>query len=384
MIRAWWLTAFIALEPVGEASANALEPVSFSAIPGWATSELDGAFAAFRRSCAEILETGNAFQRQVMYGGKRRHWREVCSAAATMDNSRRFFETHFVPMKVRDKRRPEGLFTGYYEPEVEGSFLPDALFNVPIYGKPADLVAFDGEQRGKTGLAYGRLVNHLPAPYASRKEIEKGALAGQGLELVWLKDWADAYFLHVQGSGRIRLADGTILRLVYAAKSGRPYTGIGTILVARGIISPEAMSMQAIRAWMRHHPEDARELMWKNESFIFFRAIEMPDATLGPIGAQHVQLTPERSLAVDRELWMFGTPVWLDTVAPAGPNGETRPFRQLLIAQDTGSAIKGLARGDVFWGTGEAAEIAAGHMKSAGQMIVLLPRGLAADMGLRP
>lgn len=366
---------------MGKAVAHPLEAVSFADIPGWATSDHGAALEAFRRSCAEIRKTGAAFQRIVTYGGERRHWQHACSEAGIADNPRRFFETHFVPLKVHDDRRPEGLFTGYFEPEVEGSLTAETGYMVPVYGKPTDLVHFDSHHAGS---AYGRMVDGRPSPYPSRKEIEQGALAGQKLELLWLKDWADAFFIHIQGSGRIRLPDGGISRLSFAAKSGRPYTSIGAILVDRGIIPRDEMSMQAIRAWMRHNPDDARELMWKNESFIFFRTVELPDPALGPLGAQHVQLTPERSLAVDRDLWMFGMPVWLDTVAPLGPKGEHEPFRQLLIAQDTGSAIKGLARGDVFWGSGKKAETAAGHMKSAGEMIVLLPSALVKEMRFRP
>ncbi len=366
------------------ASAATLEPVEFRVIPGWTEDDFDAALEAFRRSCTEILNAGAAFQRPVTYGGERRHWTDVCSAAETASDARNYFESNFVPLKVRDGQRPQGLFTGYYEPEVEGRLSPDAVFHVPIYRKPADLVSFGRQGQDQTGMAHGRMIEGRPAPYATRQDIEAGALAGKGLELLWLKDWADAFFIHVQGSGRVRLEDGTIVRLAYAAKSGHPYTGIGGILAARGAFSRDEMSMQAIRSWMGINPQAARELMWQNESFIFFRTQTMPNPALGPIGAQHVQLSSGRSLAIDRNAWMFGTPVWLDTTAPTGPGGGLEPFRRLLIAQDTGSAIKGLARGDVFWGSGENAETAAGHMKSAGRMIVLLPVGLVRDMGLAP
>lgn len=220
------------------------------------------------------------------------------------------------------------------------------------------------------------------APYLTRRDIEEGALEGQGLEIVWLRDWADAFFIQVQGSGRVRLAEGGMLRLSYAAKSGHPYTGIGGLLVQRGVLSEEAMSMQAIRRWMSRNPRDARELMWENKSFVFFREIELEDPALGALGAQHVQLTPRRSLAIDRSLWMFGTPVWLDTHAPAEEGSRMVEFRHLLIAQDTGSAIRGLARGDVYWGFGAAAAALAGPMKSTGAMTVLLPVEVAGELGL--
>jgi membrane-bound lytic murein transglycosylase A len=182
------------------------------------------------------------------------------------------------------------------------------------------------------------MVAGKPVPYFTRMEIEKGALAEQGLEIAYLRDWADAYFIHLQGSGRVRLEDGTAMRLTFDAKSGRPYTGIGSLLVARGVLTADEVSMQSIRYWMAAHPHEARSLMWENQSFIFLREIQLEDPRLGALGAQHVQLTPRRSLAIDRSQWMLGTPIWIDIEVPSGEEG-TLPFRQLLIAQDTGSAI---------------------------------------------
>jgi membrane-bound lytic murein transglycosylase A len=190
--------------------------------------------------------------------------------------------------------------------------------------------------------------------------------------------------MQIQGSGRVRLSDGSLLRLAYAGKTGQPYTGIGGLLVARGAFTRDEMSMQATRAWMAKDEKAARELMWENKSFVFFREVDLGDPKLGPPGAQKVLLTPRRSLAVDRSLWMFGTPVWLDTMAPSGAKGQPVIFRHLMIAQDTGTAIKGYVRGDVFWGAGERAALTAGHMKSAGIMIVLLPKDLAGELTTQP
>ncbi|WP_366935496.1 MltA domain-containing protein [Aestuariivirga sp.] len=303
-------------------------------------------------------------------------------AAFDAGDARSFFERLFRAYRVHDPERPEGLFTGYYEPEVEGSRTRTETFHVPVYRRPPDLVSFHDRAAEETGLAYGRLVSGKAQPYLSRREIEAGALAGQGLEIVWLRDWADAFFIHIQGSARVHLAEGGTLRLSYAAKSGLPYTGIGTILVRQGVLPEDAMSMQAIRRWMAAHPREARELMWENKSFVFFRDAALEDQALGALGAQHVQLTPRRSLAVDRALWMFGMPVWLDTLAPSGQGNRMTHIRQLLVAQDTGSAIKGLARGDVFWGFGDEAAHIAGPMKSAGLMTVLLPVAVAGELGL--
>ena len=361
---------------------NHLSQASFATLVGWDGHDHDAARAAFRRSCREMLEQGSGFRRPVHYGGSPTSWRSTCLAAFEAGSARAYFETRFRALRVNDRERPEGLFTGYFEPEVEGSRNHGPDFHVPVYRRPPDLMTFRDGETGGSGLNYGRLVDGAPSAYLTRHEIEEGALAGQGLELVWLKDWADAFFIQIQGSGRVRLAEGGTMRLSYAAKSGLPYTGIGGLLVKRGVLRADAMSMQAIRAWMAKHPEAARELMWENQSFVFFREVELEDPELGALGAQHVQLTPRRSLAVDRSLWMFGTPVWLDTMASVGTGNAMTSFRQLLIAQDTGSAIKGLARGDVYWGFGEDAARVAGPMKSSGEMTVLLPLEVAEELGL--
>jgi membrane-bound lytic murein transglycosylase A len=365
----------------GGSAACSLERVSFGDLDGWNHGDWAEALQAFRRSCQEILEHGAGFSRQARFGGTRSAWLDTCRGALETGDARHFFETWFRPYRVRDAERPEGLFTGYFEPEVEGSRTASACFSVPLYRRPPDLVTFPEAVRARTGMAYGRMIKGQATPYFSRREIEEGALAGQGLELVYLKDWADAFFIHVQGSGRVRLEDGSTMRLTYDAKSGLPYTGIGSLLVEQGAIARQDMSMQAIRSWMAEHPQKARALMWNNRSFIFFREalLERPD--LGALGAQHVQLTPRRSLAVDRREWMLGTPVWLDTNIPSGEEGRMIPFRQLLIAQDTGSAITGLARGDVYWGVGEDAARIAGPMKSPGTMTVLLPIPVAEELG---
>ncbi len=357
-----------------------LTAISFDAVKGWASDDHAAALAAFHRSCTEILDTANAFARDVRYGGERKDWLEVCAKAGKAPTARKFFETEFQALRVADPVRPEGLFTGYYEPQAEGSRTQGNGFAVPIYRKPDDLVAFDAATQQRLGLKYGRMADGKPAGYFSRREIEQGALKGKGLELVWLKSWEDAFFIHVQGSGRIRFADGSFMRLAYGAKTGQPYTGIGGVLVERGVLTKDNMSMQALRGWMKDNPQAARELMWENKSFVFFREVKVDDPSLGAPGAQKVSLTPYRSLAVDRSLWMFGTPIWLDTETPSSPDGTLETFRHLMVAQDTGTAIKGHVRGDVYWGWGDKAALTAGQMKSPGRMIVLLPKPLAARL----
>lgn len=360
---------------------HALEPLCFGQIEGWLEDDLSDAIDPLRQSCAVLLRDADIFRGKPSYGGEPRHWQEACHAALLETDMRHWLETYFRPFRVKDPDRPEGLFTGYYVPECEGRRQRTGDFTVPLFRVPPDLVVFDDDQRRASGLPSGRIVNGRPQPYLTRKEIDSGALANQGLEIAWVRDRADAYFMQVQGSGRLRLEDGSILHLGFAAKSGLPYTSIGPLLVARGILRRENLSMQAIRRWMTENPEHALQLMWENDSFVFFDVVPADLASRGPLGAGRVVLTPERSIAVDNTIWMYGTPVWLATEVPMRDHPVKRPFRRLLIAQDAGSAIRGLARGDVFWGTGEKAAHTAGHMKSPGTMIVLLPCPLAASLG---
>lgn len=293
----------------------------------------------------------------------------------TDDAARAFFANNFRVFAIADRGKRDGLFTGYYEPELRGSRTPSDRFSVPIYRRPDDLVtvdlgAFNDEWRGRR-LA-GRVEDGRLKPYPTRADITSGALSDQGLELVWVDDPIGAFFLQVQGSGRVRLEEGGDLRIGYAATNGRPYRSIGREMIARGLMKREEVSLQSLRDWLKSHPDQATEILNANPSFVFFR--ELPED--GPIGAQGVALTPGRSLAVDRAFMPLGVPVWLETTYPDGVEEAGTPLQRLLIAQDTGGAIKGIVRGDVFWGSGERAERIAGHMKQTGRYAVLLPIGL--------
>ena len=211
--------------------------------------------------------------------------------------------------------------------------------------------------------------------FADGVAIDRGALNGRGLELLWVDDAVDRFFLEIQGSGQVRLPDGGMVRVGYADQNGRPYRAIGKDLIEIGAVPREQMSMQAIRAWLEANPAEAPAMMARNPSVVFFSELKNLAAADGPLGAQGVPLTPGRSLAVDRKFLPLGAPVWLDTTAPA-PGGE-RPLRRLVIAQDTGGAIRGPVRGDLFWGAGPEAERLAGHMKSPGRLYLLLPRSLS-------
>ncbi len=364
--------------------SEVLAPVSYDALDGWKQADLLPSLKAFQRSAEEILETGSGFRRSAAFGGDRVDWLEACEASLKTADARRFFEDHFRPFQVTDVERPQGLFTGYYEPLMRGSLTASPDFPVPVYAKPADLVAFTADEVSATGLSYGRRINGDPQPYDTRKDIECGALTGKADVICWLSDWVDAFFMHVQGQGRVALDNGSVMRLSYAGKAGHAYTGIAHVLIARGVASPDKMSMQVLRDWMRDNPHEARELMWHNKSYIFFQRTEVTDSSLGGIGAAKVNLTPLRSLAVDRAWWMFGTPLWVETSMPPEAPAPAAPIRQLMIAQDTGSAIKGIIRGDFFWGWGEDATTIAGHMKSAGTMVALLPLPLAHKLGHLP
>jgi membrane-bound lytic murein transglycosylase A len=363
-------------------ATESLQLKSYEDLQGWNDDNHSDALMVFMRSCREITTTGHGFKRAPRYGGTRDQWVEVCERATHANNPREFFQDEFLPFQISDPELPKSLLTGYYEPLAEGSRVQSRDYPVPIYAKPPDLVALTQSQQLENGLAYARIVSGLPQPYFTREEIERGKLSGKGLEIVWLKSWEDAFFIHIQGSGRIRMKQGGEIRLAYAGKSGLPYTGIGRVLIDRGVLTKETNSMQAIRTWMKNNQSEARKLMWHNKSFVFFRKIEVDDASLGALGAQQVNLTPGRSLAVDRSIWMFGTPVWIDTVLPPEAPQGIHPMKRLMIAQDTGSAIKGAARGDIYWGWGSEAEQIAGHMKSPAGMVVLLPKSVANTVGL--
>ena len=361
--------------------ADALTPERFDTLTGWTDADVSIPFEAFRRSAVEILETGSGFRRNAGFGGIREDWVAACEAALIAEDAKVFFEKHFRPFRITDAERPQGLFTGYYEPLLQGSLLPSQEFPVPVYAKPKDLVAFSSNETAATGLSYGRRVNGQPQPYDTRKDIENGSLSGKAEVICWMSDWVDAFFMHIQGQGRVALPDGSFMRLSYAGKAGHPYSGIGHVLIERGVASPDTMSMQLLRDWMRDNPDESRELMWHNKSYIFFQKADVTDKALGGIGAAKVNLTPLHSLAVDRAWWMFGTPLWIETALPPEAPNPNLSIKRLMIAQDTGSAIKGIIRGDFFWGWGDDATTIAGHMKSAGAMTALLPLPLARKLG---
>ncbi len=365
--------------------AGRIAPTTFAELPGWDADRLDEALPALLRSCGRLMKREDA--RAVGpegLAGTVADWKPACVAAAEASGevgARRFFETWFVPFEVAGKDGEHGLFTGYYEPELAGAGAPDEGYPAAIYRRPPDVVTVDlGEFRAdfEGESIVGRVVDGRLKPYLSRAEIEAGGLAGRNLELFWLADPVDAFFLQIQGSGRLKLADGAFARVGYDGQNGRPYHAIGKTLVERGALAKDGVSAQAIMAWLRLHPGEAAEVMNLNHSYVFFRAIEGD----GPVGAQGVALTPLRSLAVDPAFMPLGAPVWLDTVWPEGVPEAGRRLRRLVVTQDTGGAIKGAVRGDLFWGTGDGALAGAGTMKEQGRYFLLLPRTVAERRAL--
>jgi peptidoglycan lytic transglycosylase A len=353
---------------LSQASAHtSVQPLAITQLPGWASDDQTGALLAFRRSCSKI---------------SRNAWNAACAAAGAASpdpqSARRFFETQFNAYRIIPSGDARGFLTGYFEPEVRGSRVRAPGFEVPVYRRPDDLVTDGGRanatQDDKRLEAMRRTASGQLVPFYTRAEIEDGALDNRGLELIWLADPVDAFFIHVQGSARVRMTDGTTMRLAFAAKNGHPYTSIGRVLVDRNEIPEGEVSMQSIRDWFTRNPSRVSEITDRNKSYIFFRELSGGDPSLGPEGAQGIALTPLRSLAVDRNFHQLGTPFWISGTLPSA-NGAEQPYRQLMIAQDTGSAILGAARGDIFFGSGDQAGRRAGLTQYRADFFMLLPKG---------
>lgn len=339
---------------------------SFEALPDWQQDHaIHEAFEAFKKSCPVLLKMPT--HKPVGLGTAAGDWHSVCRKALALEpkNNKEiytFFENHFIPYRVSNDGNHEGLFTGYYESELHGSRVKTDRFHYPLYKKPPEVVVSADKNKRWGRLSWGSIV-----PYYDRRDIDKGALEGRHLELVWVDDPIEAFFLHVQGSGRVRLPDGSIMRVGYAGQNGHPFVAIGKKLIERRALDSKKVSMQSIREWMASNPEESLKLMHENPSYIFFREITEKD---GPIGCMGIAVTPGRTMAVDRRIWPMGAPLWFDGAHP----DNSINIRRLMIAQDTGGAIRGAVRGDFFWGYGKNAQEQAGKMKIKGQYYVLLPK----------
>jgi membrane-bound lytic murein transglycosylase A len=351
----------VAYEPgrIADTAQLSLAPGSYVQLAGWSADNVAQVLPAFVKSCDRIAKqqetalldpnaTGANF-------GMVRDWRPLCQQAGALPAgddaaARRFFESNFVPVLVASKGNTKGLFTGYWEVELDGSRTQGGPYQFPVYSRPPDLV--DGK------------------PYLDRGTIEDGALAGKGLEIMWLKSADDVFVLQMQGSGRIRLPDGSLVRLVYQANNNQPFVNISQMLMDNGTIPPAQFSDAAVRAWMRDNPDKAKELRRKDPLYVFFQERKGE----GPVGYQGAVLTAERSLAVDHKFIPLGVPLWLDA------HDKYRPVQvqHLVVAQDTGDGIVGPLRGDFYWGSGKNAQARGSDFYADGQYWVLLPKTVAA------
>ena len=301
----------------------------FDALDGWQTDDHDAALAVFMNTCMDRQEP---------------NWRALCAAAQDQTNAKQFFELFFRPVVVDDGQ--PGLFTGYFEPELDGSRYRSSRFQYPVYRYPS-------EASNK--------------PWLTRRQIlEGGALSGRGLEIAWVDDPVELFFLQIQGSGRIRLNEGGTLRVGYGGNNGHTYRSVGRELVRRGTFAAHQVSADVIKNWVRRNPVAGKELLYHNPSYVFFREVNRVPSDKGPLGAMNRSITTMRTIAVDPKFTPLGAPVWIEK---DGAN----PMRRLMIAQDTGSAIKGAQRADIFFGTGDEAGRAAGQLKDPGRLVVLLP-----------
>lgn len=357
---------------------------SFSSLAGWEDDDQSAALVAFRRSCERLLtlpekrSLGGSDGDANDMAGTVADWRPACRAiddvpADDPDAARAYFQTWFRPVSVSNIADDIGQFTGYFTPVLRGSLSRSPAFSVPIYPLPmdylnVDLGTFRADLAGERIV--GRVENGRLTPAQTRAEIEAGALGGTATPILWLADPIDAFFMHIQGSGRIRLDDGSVLDVGVAGTNGHTYVAIGRRMLARGVLEEGNVSAQTIQAWLRANPDAAQPLMQENPRYVFFRVLDA-----GPRGAQGVTLTPQRSLAVDTKWIALGIPIWLDTRVADSKTGPDR-FRRLMVAQDTGGAIKGIVRGDVYWGEGDEPGEIAGRMNLAGSYHVLLPRAL--------
>ncbi len=364
-----------------------LTRLGFDALPGWEEDDPRPLFPALA-DCLRHIRTVKPYRTGAL-GLESQDLLPALEASETAPHStpaeaRAFFQSHFVPFAIRPDDRPDGFVTAFYEPEVEVAASPDETWRYPFYRRPDDLVDLDDTNRPEgmdRSYAFGlRCPDGTVAAYADRRAIDEGHLDGRGLEIAWAKSKADVFFAHVQGAARLLYPDGSMRRITYAAKAGHPFSPIGKLLLDRGEIEPEKISMQAIRAWLAANPDRADEVYWHNRSYIFFRESDLADPDLGPIAAAKVPLVPGRSLAVDRLIHTFGFPFFIH--APELVHlDEGRAFSRLMLALDTGTAIVGPARGDIFTGWGPEAGEKAGTVRNRAFFHILVPRQAAERFG---
>ncbi|MEQ9260240.1 MAG: murein transglycosylase A [Roseovarius sp.] len=343
MIRRLWAAFLLAAVVSSGAAAEEVghRILEFSDLEGWAFDNHEQALETFLVTCPDMRDPD---------------WSALCALAQQKPDAKSFFELFFRPVLIGEEE--DALFTGYFEPELDGALRPSARYRYPVYREPE--------------------VAKISNPWLTRKEIETGDyMRGKGYEIAWVDDPVELFFLQIQGSGRIRLPDGSRIRLGYGGSNGHPYRSIGVELVRRGIYNVHQVSAQVIQNWVKRNPKEGQELLHHNPSYVFFRRVDHVPAEAGPLGAMNRSVTPKRSIAVDPAFYTLGAPVWVEK------KGEGA-FNRLMIAQDTGSAIKGPQRADIFFGTGDAAGRMAGKLRDPGRMVMLVPIQRAFAMATEP
>lgn len=365
----------------------ALEPVSFADLPGWQRDDPSALIPALR-ACLHQITTIKPYRTGSLglTTGDLLPLLQAALDVAPVDATaaRGFFEAHCQPFAIRRSDGRPGFVTAFYEPEVEVSASPDDIWRFPFYRRPDDLVDVDDTNRPEglpASYAFGLERDGHISAYADRRAIDEGCLEGRGLEIAWAKSKVDVFYAHVQGAARLRYRGGRTRRITYSAKAGHPFSAIGKLLIERGEIDPQTVSMQSIRAWLAAHPDEVDEVLWHNRSYIFFREAPVEgfgdDLSLGPIAAAKVPLVAGRSLAVDRMIHTFGFPLFIHSQTLTHMDAG-QPFQRLMLALDTGTAIVGPARGDIFTGSGDASGERAGGVRNDADFFVLLPHAAAA------
>src|SRR5580698_3557924 len=361
-------------------SGTQYAPLAWSDITGWNDDDHLAAFKTFRASCKAISGQIGPPGDKALSGSLREPCQDARAADIT-DNARAkaFFEAHFEPLQISRLGEDAGFVTGYYEPVIDGSRTKTDVYTVPVYRRPSNLFVRgynqDSVSLPNKGEVFRKIGRRKLVPYYDRAQIEDGAIAGRGLEICWLKSQTDLLFSQIQGSARVRLEDGSTIRINYDAHNGYPYTAVGRILIDRGIIPKEQMSMQRIREWMDQNPDGAKELRRANRAYVFFREVNLSDKDEA-VSAQGVPLTPGRSIAVDKALHVYGTPFFIEGELPIETAQSKTPFRRLMVAQDTGSAITGPARADIYFGAGQEAGRVSGRLRHSMRFVILVPKSL--------
>jgi membrane-bound lytic murein transglycosylase A len=362
-------------------SNTQLETMEWSEIGGWATDDHVAAFSAFLNSCKVMIRgTPPGREGNALYAALQSACRRALAAQPRNDETARaFFEQNFRPMRIAPLGESKGFLTGYYEPIVHGSRVASAEYHVPVYRTPPNLALRTPRRKVASATpdapGWRRFAHRVTGFFYDRAAIEEGALAGRKLEICYVKDPTDLFFAQIQGSARVKLEDGTILRLNYDSQNGWPYTPIGRILIERNVVPRDEMSMDRIREWMQANPDEGKELRRRNKSFVFFRETGLADHE-EPLGAQGISLTPGRSIAVDKFLHVYGTPFFIDAELPIESEKSPTKFRRLMVAQDTGGAILGPARADLYFGAGDESARVAGRIRHPGDFTMLIPRDI--------